>query len=141
MPSGAGAGAGSRTPIRRARISGAWANTTDSLVDAGLAIAPAWTNERIAEQGTAIAPTVPHEMQRLATTATAITFGHADESWDRVDDAVAAWRAVDGSILADRTLLATDPLASQPALAASLDALAGHRLTFRTRAAGRATRA
>ena len=92
-----------KDPDPARRISGAWANTTDSLVDAGLTIAPAWTNERIAEQGTAIAPTVPHEMQRLATTATAITFGHADESWDRVDDAVAAWRAVDGSILSDRT--------------------------------------
>jgi transglutaminase-like putative cysteine protease len=92
-----------RDPDPGRRISGAWANTTDSLVDAGLAIAPAWTNDTIAEHGADLAPTVPHEMTRLASTATAITFGHADDGWDRVDDAVAAWRAVDGAIRAERT--------------------------------------
>jgi hypothetical protein len=85
------------------RISGAWANATDSLVDAGLTIRPAWTNDAIAKQGTAVAPGVPHEMRRLAATATAITFGEESEDWTRVDDALAASRSIDDAILADRT--------------------------------------
>jgi protein-glutamine gamma-glutamyltransferase len=85
------------------RITGAWANTTDSLVDAGLTIAPAWTNERIADEGTGIAPAAPHEMRRLATTATAITFGDETEDAHRADDAIATSRTVDLAILASRT--------------------------------------
>jgi hypothetical protein len=85
------------------RITGAWANTTDSLVDAGLTIAPAWTNDRIAEAGTVVAPTAPHEMRRLATTATAITFGEDSNDGLRVDDAVATARTVDLAIRADRS--------------------------------------
>ena len=85
------------------RIAGAWANTTDSLVDAGLTIGPAWTNDRIAEESTVVAPTVPHEVRRLAATATAITFGEESDEWSRVDDAVAAARDVDRAISADRS--------------------------------------
>ncbi len=128
-----------KDPDPARRISGAWANTTDSLVDAGLTIAPAWTNERIAEQSTAIAPTVPHEMQRLGD----------DGDGDHVRSCrreLGSRRRRGGGVARRRRfdprrshVLATDPLASQPALAASLDALAGHRLTFRIRAAGRAT--
>ena len=85
------------------RINGAWANTTDSLVDAGLTIRPAWTNEEIAEQATTVAPAAPHEMRRLAAAATAITFGGDDTSWGRPDDAVSISRTVDLAILADRS--------------------------------------
>jgi hypothetical protein len=85
------------------RITGAWANTTDSLVDAGLTIQPAWTNDRIAEEGSAVAPAAPHEMRRLAATATAITFGDEPEATPRADDAIATSRTVDLAILADRT--------------------------------------
>jgi hypothetical protein len=85
------------------RIVGAWANTTDSLVDAGLTIGPSWTNERIAEESTGVAPSVPHETRRLAATATAITFGEESDEWSRVDDAVATARNVDRAISADRS--------------------------------------
>jgi len=85
------------------RITGAWANTTDSLVDAGLTIGPAWTNDRIAEEGTVVAPTAPYEMRRLASTASAITFGEEPDERLRVDDAVATARTVDLAILADRS--------------------------------------
>jgi hypothetical protein len=85
------------------RIAGAWANATDSLVDAGLTIGPAWTNDRIAEEGAVVAPTAPHEMHRLATTATAITFGEESDDRLRVDDAVATARTVDLAIRADRS--------------------------------------
>ena len=85
------------------RIAGAWANTTDSLVDAGLTIGPAWTNDRIAEESTGVAPTVPHEMRRLAATATAVTFGEEADEWSRVDDAIATARSVDRAICDDRS--------------------------------------
>jgi hypothetical protein len=86
------------------RITGAWANTTDSLVDAGLTIGPAWTNDRIAEEATAVAAAAPHEMRRLATTATSITFGEESDDWSRADDAIATSRTVDLAIRADRSL-------------------------------------
>jgi transglutaminase-like putative cysteine protease len=85
------------------RITGAWANTTDSLVDAGLTIGPAWTNERIADEGTVLVPAAPHEMRRLAATATAVTFGEESDEWGRADDALTTARTVDLAILADRT--------------------------------------
>jgi hypothetical protein len=85
------------------RITGAWANATDSLVDAGLTIGPAWTNDRIAEQSTLVVPAAPHEMRRLAATATAITFGEESDDWVRVDDAIATARSVDRAICDDRS--------------------------------------
>ncbi|HTH06673.1 MAG TPA: hypothetical protein VL916_12415, partial [Ilumatobacteraceae bacterium] len=85
------------------RITGAWANTTDSLVDAGLTIGPSWTNDRIADEGAVVAPAAPHEMHRLAATATAITFGADAEDTHRADDAIATSRTVDLAILAGRT--------------------------------------
>ena len=87
------------------RITGAWANATDSLVDAGLTIGPAWTNDRIADEGTVVAPTAPHEMRRLAATATAITFGEEPDERLRVDDAFVTARTVDLAIRGDRTRL------------------------------------
>jgi hypothetical protein len=87
------------------RIVGAWANTTDSLVDAGLDIGPAWTDDRIAERATAVAPSVPHEMRRLASSATAMTFGRTEGSGLLVDDAVATSRQVDLAIRAERSRL------------------------------------
>ena len=50
-----------------------------------------------------MAPTAPHEMRRLASTATAITFGEEPDDRLRVDDAVATARTVDLAILADRS--------------------------------------
>jgi hypothetical protein len=85
------------------RITGAWANATDSLVDAGLTIGPAWTNERIADEGAGVVAAVPHEMRRLAATATAITFGEESDDWGRVEDAVATAHGVDRAISAERT--------------------------------------
>lgn len=87
------------------RIVGAWANATDSLVDAGLTIGPSWTDDHIAEQATTIAPAVPHDMRRLAYAATAMTFGATERSAALVDDAVTTSRSVDQAIRADLTLL------------------------------------
>ncbi|HWL43085.1 MAG TPA: transglutaminaseTgpA domain-containing protein [Ilumatobacter sp.] len=59
------------------RVRGAWANATDALVDAGLAIEPSWTDDRIAAMGAPLAGSAPHELRRLATMSTAATFGPA----------------------------------------------------------------
>ena len=85
------------------RIVGAWANATDSLVDAGLDIRPSWTDEHIAERATPIAPGVPHELRRLAGSSTAVTFGTVAPAPTQVDDAIATCRSIDRAILAERT--------------------------------------
>jgi hypothetical protein len=87
------------------RVVGIWANTTDSLVDAGLVIAPAWTDERIAEGASDVAPGVPYEMRRLALAATAVTFGSPAVSDTQVDDAIASARTIERAIRDDRTRL------------------------------------
>lgn len=85
------------------RIRGAWANTTDSLVDAGLSIRSSWTDDRIAGSGVPLATATPHEMRRLAAMATAMTFGSLDDAWRLADDAVLTADAVDDAIRAQRT--------------------------------------
>jgi hypothetical protein len=84
-------------------IRGAWANATDSLVDAGLTISASWTDDRIARRSAELAPTAPHEARRLAAMATAMTFGSAQHSRRLVDDAVLTSSAIDTAIRADRT--------------------------------------
>ncbi len=85
------------------RIVGAWANATDSLVDAGLTIGSAWTDDRIAERANAIAPAIPHDLRRLAAAATSMTFGRTERSRFYVDDAVATSHTVDVAIRSDRS--------------------------------------
>jgi hypothetical protein len=84
-------------------ILGVWANTTDALVDAGLSIAPAWTDDRIASQAAPLAPSTPHELRRLASMATAVTFGTmppatGSDSSRLADDAVLTSNAVAAAI-------------------------------------------
>ncbi len=67
-------------------VRGAWANATDALVDAGLTIEPSWTDDRIAAMGAPLAGSAPHELRRLATMATAATFG-PEPTADDVEDA------------------------------------------------------
>lgn len=85
------------------RVRGAWANATDSLVDAGMTIAPAWTDDRIARHATALAPSAPHETRRLAAMASAMTFGATDDGWRLVGDAALTSTAIDTAIRAERT--------------------------------------
>lgn len=92
-----------RSPDPASKVRGAWANTTDSLVDAGLTIATAWTDDRIAESASPLARSAPHEMRRLAAMATMMTFGPTDESWRLVDDAIATSSTIVTAIRADRT--------------------------------------
>lgn len=85
------------------RVRGAWANVTDALVDAGLAIGPAWTDDRIAVGGAPMAPSVLHELRRLAAMATAATFGTGIDARRLVDDATATSRTIDAAVRAERT--------------------------------------
>jgi hypothetical protein len=88
-------------PVRRIR--GVWANTTDSLVDAGLSIAPSWTDDRIASNASALAPSLPHDIRRLAAMSTQVTFGSTQRASFLADDAVLTSDAVDQAIRAGRT--------------------------------------
>lgn len=88
-------------PVRRVR--GAWANATDSLVDAGLTVQPAWTDGRIAAAGSPLAPRALHELRRLAAMSTAVTFGPRDEAWRMADDAAMTSRSIDVALRAERT--------------------------------------
>jgi hypothetical protein len=85
------------------RIRGAWANATDSLVDAGLAIEQSWTNDTIAAVSGILAPTVPHEIRRLASMSTAMTFGSTDEAPRLINDATYTAHVIDEAIRLDRT--------------------------------------
>jgi hypothetical protein len=87
------------------RVRGAWANVTDSLVDAGLAIAPSWTDDRIADSAGAVAVGVPHETHRLAAMSSTVTFGSRspDEARRLADDAASTAAAVEAAIRRSRT--------------------------------------
>ena len=85
------------------RIRGAWANATDSLVDAGLAIEQSWTNDTIAAVSGILAPTVPHEIRRLASMSTAMTFGPTDDASQLINDATYTAHVIDEAIRLDRT--------------------------------------
>jgi hypothetical protein len=88
-----------------ARVRGAWANATDSLVDAGLTIPPSWTDDHIAASATTVVAGVPHETRRLAAMSSAVTFGTrgSDESSRLAVDAFATAGSIDDAIRRSRT--------------------------------------
>jgi hypothetical protein len=85
-------------------VRGAWANTTDSLIDAGLSIAPSWTDDTIALHAASVAASMPHEARRLAAMSTAMTFGRVDDAPRLVEDALMMSAAVDAAIRSSRTV-------------------------------------
>lgn len=88
-----------------ARVRGAWANATDSLVDAGLTIPRSWTDDHIATAAAGVVTGVPHETRRLAAMSSAVTFGSRgrDESARLAADASATAASIDGAIRATRS--------------------------------------
>jgi transglutaminase-like putative cysteine protease len=92
-----------REPDPVLRIRGVWANATDSLVDAGMAIAPSWTDDTIASVAAPLAPSVPHELRRLAAMSTQVTFGSSGSVDSLADDAVLTSGAVEDAIRLGRT--------------------------------------
>jgi transglutaminase-like putative cysteine protease len=85
------------------RVRGVWANATDSLVDAGMTIAPSWTDDTIATAAVPLAPMAPQEIQLLAAMSTQVTFGSTGDAAALADEAVLAAGAVDRAIRDDRT--------------------------------------
>lgn len=92
-----------RAPDPAQRIVGAWANVTDWFVDAGLAIAPSWTDDVIADRALSVMPTVPRDVHRLASSATAMTFGPPVAGAGHADDAAAVARSVELAMRDERS--------------------------------------
>ncbi|MFK7918991.1 MAG: DUF3488 and transglutaminase-like domain-containing protein [Ilumatobacter sp.] len=87
------------------RIHGAWAVATDRLVDAGMAIDAADTNDEIATAATTAVPTAHRELHRLATLASATTFGAPVRPDLLAEDAAVCLGQVEASMAQDRSTL------------------------------------
>lgn len=85
------------------RIRGAWAVATDRLVDAGMTIEGSDTNNEIATDATAQVPTARRELQRLASLASATTFGDPVRPDLLAEDATGCLGQVETSMAEDRT--------------------------------------
>jgi transglutaminase-like putative cysteine protease len=86
-----------------ARIRGAWAVATDSLVDAGLSIPPSSTDHEIVLAGATLSGGAQSELERLGAMSSAATYATAVPSPTVADDAVAALEQVETSMSAVRT--------------------------------------
>lgn len=86
-----------------ARIRGAWAVATDRLVDAGVTIDRADTNNEIAIASVGEVPTAHRELQRLATLASATTFGAPARPDLLAEDAASCLGQVETSMAEKRT--------------------------------------
>ena len=89
------------------RIRGAWAVTTDALVDAGLTIRPSWTDNQIAAHGARFAAGAEHDIARLGALSSTATFGPRDLATAAgtqllADDAVATLTHVETTMADDR---------------------------------------
>lgn len=76
---------------------------TNRLVDAGLTITPAATNDEIAADGTPYAVSAERELRRLATLASAVTFGEPARPDLLADDANSCLGQVETTMAASRT--------------------------------------
>ena len=85
------------------RIRGAWTVATDRLVDAGVTINRADTNDEIARGSIGQVPTAHRELQRLATLASATTFGAPARPDLLAEDASSCLGQVETSMAESRT--------------------------------------
>lgn len=85
------------------RIRGAWAVATDRLVDAGMTIDTSHTNDEIAVGAAVEVPTAQRELQRLATLASATTFGAPARPDLLAEDAAGCLGQVEASMSDDRS--------------------------------------
>ena len=86
-----------------ARIRGAWSEATNRLVDAGLDISESSTNAEIASEGSPLAPNAERELSRLATLASAATFGAPARPDLLADDARACLRRIEEEMRSQRS--------------------------------------
>lgn len=87
-----------QAPTPTARIRGAWAVATDSLVDAGLSIDASSTDGEIAADAEPMAPTAVDELHRLASLSSAATFGSPTRPEDLAHDASVCLDQVESSV-------------------------------------------
>jgi transglutaminase-like putative cysteine protease len=80
------------------RIRGAWAVAADRLIDAGQDIAPSETNDEIADAGVERVADADRELGRLATLASAATFGEPKRPDLLADDASSCLDHVESSM-------------------------------------------
>jgi Transglutaminase-like superfamily/TgpA N-terminal domain len=85
------------------RIRGAWALATCHLVDAGMSIAPSRTNYEIADDGENHVPSARRELHRMASLASATTFGAPARPDLLAEDAAFCLGNVETSIAGSRT--------------------------------------
>jgi hypothetical protein len=85
------------------RIRGAWAVATNALVDGGMAIAVSDTNGEIAADAVDFAPTAHREVSRLASLASATTFGDPARPDLLAQDATACLGQVETSMSESRS--------------------------------------
>ncbi len=86
------------------RIRGAWAIATNALVDGGMTIATSDTNNEIADDAVGYVPTAHREVRRLATLASATTFGDPARPDLLAEDATACLGQVEASMAESRSL-------------------------------------
>ena len=125
-----------RAGVPSERIRGAWASATDALVDAGLDISRSETDGEIVGHGEPLVADARRHLRRLAALAGAATFGSPEHPDLLAEDATMCLGAVEESMAAAAHPVATAPVEAQPALPASVDALARQRLTARTATPG-----
>ena len=85
------------------RIRGAWASATDVLVDAGMTIRASDTDAEIAAEGEPLIAASRHEVRRLATLASAATYGSPQQPGLLAEDATACLRSIDTALATSRT--------------------------------------
>jgi transglutaminase-like putative cysteine protease len=85
------------------RIRGAWAMATNHLVDAGMSIARSDTNDEIADVGEEHVPSARRELHRMATLASATTFGTPARPDLLAEDAAFCLGHVETSLAESRT--------------------------------------
>jgi hypothetical protein len=85
------------------RIRGAWATTTDTLVDAGLTIPPSCTDNEIARRADPLAVTAQRELRRLAALNGAATYGSPNRPDLLAQDALQCSDAIDAAIGSSKT--------------------------------------
>ena len=85
------------------RIRGAWALATNALVDGGMTISTSDTNDEIATDAVSYVPAAQREVRRLATLASATTFGDPARPDLLAEDATTCLGHVESSMAASRS--------------------------------------
>jgi hypothetical protein len=85
------------------RIRGAFAVAADRLIDAGQDVSRAATNDEIASEGAHLVASADRELARLASLASAATFGRPARPDLLAEDAAACLGQVETSMAANRT--------------------------------------